>query len=41
MIIEGNFSYFSSKPYDMTPHLNRLDERSVETAQMRGHSICF
>ena len=32
-----NFSYFSSKTYVVTPHLNRL----VETVQMRGHSICF
>ena len=31
------FSYFSSKPYVVTPHLNRL----VETVQMRGHNICF
>ena len=37
MIIEDNFSYFSLKPYVVTPHLNRLDE----TVQMRGHSICF
>ena len=31
------FSYFSLKPYVVTPHLNRLDE----TIQMRGHNICF
>ena len=31
------FSYFSLKPYVVTPHLNRL----VETVQMRGHNICF
>ena len=31
------FSYFSSKPYDVTPHLNRL----IETVQMSGHNICF
>ena len=31
------FSYFSSKPYDVTPHLNCLDE----TGQARGHNICF
>ena len=31
------FSYFSSKPYVVTPHLNGLDE----TVQMRGHNICF
>ena len=30
------FSYFSSKPYVVTPHLNRL----FETVQMRGHNIC-
>ena len=32
-----NFSYFSSKPHVVTPHLNRL----VEMVQMRGHHICF
>ena len=32
-----NFSYFSSKPYDVTPHLNRLDE----TVQMRGSQYMF
>ena len=37
MIIKGNFSYFSLKPYVVTPHLNRLDE----AVQMRGHNICF
>ena len=37
MIIKDNFSYFSSKPYVVTPHLNRL----VETVQKRGHNICF
>ena len=26
MIIEGNFSYFSLKPYVVTPHLNSSDE---------------
>ena len=31
------FFYFSSKPYNVTPHLNRL----VETVQMRGNNICF
>ena len=31
------FSYFSSKPYVVTPHLTCL----VETVQMRGHNICF
>ena len=34
---DDNFSYFSSKPYVVTPHLNRL----VETAHMRGRNICF
>ena len=28
MIIEDNFSYFSMKPYVVTPHLNCLDEGS-------------
>ena len=38
MIIEDIFfSYFSFKPYVVTPHLNRLDE----TVQMRGHNICL
>ena len=37
MIIEGYFSYFSSKPYIVTPHLNRLDG----TVQMRVENICF
>ena len=37
MIIKDNFSYFSSKPYVVTPHLNCL----VETVQMRGLNICF
>ena len=37
MIIEDNFSYFSIKPYVVTPYLNRL----VETVQMRGHIIYF
>ena len=31
------FSYFSSKPYDVTPHLYRL----IEAVQMRGHNISF
>ena len=31
------FSYFSSKPYVVTPHLNRL----FKTVQMRGHNIGF
>ena len=37
MIIEGYFSYFSKKPYVMTPHLNCL----IETFQMRSRNICF
>ena len=37
MIIVDNFSYFSLKPYVVTPHLNRHDE----TVQMRGHKICL
>ena len=37
MIIEDNLSYFSLKPYVVTPHLNRL----IETIQMRGHNIYF
>ena len=32
-----DFACFSLKPYDVTPHLNHLDE----TVQMRGHNICF
>ena len=36
-VFDDNFSYFSSKPYIVTPHLNRL----FETVQMRGHNICF
>ena len=31
------FSYFSLKPYFVTPNLNRL----VETVQVRGQNICF
>ena len=37
MIIDRKFSYFSFELYVVTPHLNRL----FETAQMRGHNICF
>ena len=37
IIIWDNFSYFSMKPYVVTPHLNRLKE----TVQIRGHNICF
>ena len=36
-LMDDDFSYFSSKPYVLTPHLNRL----TETVQMRGHNICF
>ena len=36
-VFEDNFSYFSSKPYVVTLHLNRL----TETVQMRGHNIWF
>ena len=36
-VFDDNFSYFSWKPYAVTPHLNCL----VETVQMRGHNICF
>ena len=35
MIIEDNFSYFSLKPYAVTPHVNSL----YETVQMRGHNM--
>ena len=34
---DDNFSYFSLKPYVVTPHLNRL----AETVQMKGHNIYF
>ena len=34
MITEDKFSYFSLEPYDVTSHLNRLDEM----VQMRGHN---
>ena len=37
VIIRDNFSYFSSKSCDVTPHLNRLDE----TVQMRDHNTSF
>ena len=37
MIIWDNFSYFSLKPYVVTPHLSLL----VETVQMRAHNIHF
>ena len=37
MIIEGynSFSYFSFKPYVVTPHLNHL----MKTFQMRDHNL--
>ena len=34
-VFDDNFSYFLSKPYVVTPHLNRL----IEMVQMRGHNI--
>ena len=34
-VFDDIFSYFSFKPYVVTPHLNCL----VETVQMRGHNI--
>ena len=34
-VFDDNFSYFSSKPYVVTPHLNRL----IETVQIRGHDM--
>ena len=37
MISWDNFSYFSMKPYVVTPQLNCL----VKMVQMRGHNICF
>ena len=36
-VFDDNFSYFSSKPYVVTPHLNHL----AETVQTTGHAICF
>ena len=33
----ANASHFSSKPYVVTPHLNRL----IETVQMWGHNLYF
>ena len=46
MMIRDNFSYFSLKPYVVTPHLNRLVEtvqmrRHNETVQMRLHNVWF
>ena len=37
MIIEGYFSYFSLKPYVVTPHLIRHNE----VVWMRGNNIGF
>ena len=37
MIIRNNFCKFCVKTYDVTPHVNCLNE----TVQMRGHSIWF
>ena len=37
IIVDDNFSYFSLKPYVVTPHLKCLNE----TVQMRGHKICL
>ena len=37
MITGGQFSYFSLKPYIVTPHLNCL----VKKVQMRGQNIGF
>ena len=34
---DDTVSYFSSKPYVVTSHLNSLDE----TVQMRGHNMFF
>ena len=36
-VFDDKFSYFSSKPYVVNPHLNSL----VEMVQMRGHNILF
>ena len=36
-VFDDHFSYFSSKPYVVTPYLNRL----VETVQVKGHNVCF
>ena len=37
IVFDDNFSYFSSKPYVVTPHLNRL----LEMVQMSRHNIRF
>ena len=34
-VFDDNFSYFSSKPYVVTPHLNCV----IETVQMRDHNM--
>ena len=36
-VLDDNFFYFSSKPYVVTPYLNRL----IETVQIRGYNKCF
>ena len=36
-LFRDNFSYFSLKPYVLTPYLNHL----VETVQKKGHNIRF
>ena len=42
MIIEDNFSYFSLKPYVVTPHLNHLETvNHLKTVQMRGQNMFF
>ena len=42
---DGYFSYFSLKPYVVTPHLNHYMTPHlnglIETVQMRGHNIWF
>ena len=37
VVFDDNFSYFSLKPYVVTPHLNRL----TEPVWMRGHNIRY
>ena len=37
MILWDDFSYFTTKPYVVTPHLNCL----IEMVQRMGHNICF
>ena len=36
-LIDDNFSYFLSKPYVVTPHLNCV----IEMVQVRGYNICL